>query len=66
MKYHDATTLFEQFLIAGIHPNANLEPVEKAFAKRKKWEAKADKADIRMMHFRSPPAVMLEPQVCNL
>ncbi|KAK9069012.1 hypothetical protein SSX86_013128 [Deinandra increscens subsp. villosa] len=38
-------------------------PVEDAFAKRKKWEAKADKAEIKIMHFRSPPVVMMEPQI---
>ncbi|KAI7745594.1 hypothetical protein M8C21_029647, partial [Ambrosia artemisiifolia] len=62
-KYQDTSTLFEHFLIAGIHPNANVEPVEDAFAKRKKWESKADKADIRIMRFLSPPVVMMEPQI---
>ncbi|KAL8250028.1 hypothetical protein R6Q59_033721 [Mikania micrantha] len=62
-KYQDTTVLFEHFLIVGIHPNANLELVVDAFAKRKKWEAKADKTDVRIMHLRSPPAVMMEPQI---
>ncbi|KAJ0774800.1 putative uDENN domain-containing protein [Helianthus annuus] len=48
-KYEDTTTLFEHFLIAGIHPNANLDPVEDAFAKS--------------MHFQSPPVVIMEPQI---
>ncbi|GJS47782.1 hypothetical protein Tco_0597903, partial [Tanacetum coccineum] len=36
------TSLFEHFLIAGIHPNANLRHVEDAFALKKKWEAKSN------------------------
>ncbi|GJV91031.1 putative uDENN domain protein [Tanacetum coccineum] len=67
-KYHDPTSLFEHFLIAGIHPNANLGPMEDAFAKRKKWEAKSDKTDLmdlKVMQFRSPPSVMVEPQVAD-
>ncbi|XP_022029126.1 uncharacterized protein LOC110930196 [Helianthus annuus] len=48
-KYENTTTLFEHFLIAGIHPNANLDPVEDAFAKS--------------MHFQSPPVVIMEPQI---
>ncbi|GKE28718.1 hypothetical protein Tco_1444102, partial [Tanacetum coccineum] len=42
------TSLFEHFLIAGIHPNANLKPVEDAFATRKKWEAKSDLMDLKV------------------
>ncbi|GJU10661.1 hypothetical protein Tco_1133057 [Tanacetum coccineum] len=64
-KYQDPTPLFKHFLIAGIHPNANLGPVEDAFAKRKKWEAKSNKTDLmdlKVMQFRSPPSVMVEPQ----
>ncbi|GJW52751.1 hypothetical protein Tco_0096836 [Tanacetum coccineum] len=41
-KYPDLTSLFEHFLIACIHPNANLGPVEDAFASKKKWEATSD------------------------
>ncbi|PWA99821.1 DENN domain, uDENN domain protein [Artemisia annua] len=51
---------------AGIHPNANLGPVEDAFATRKKWEAKSEKTDLmdlKVMQFRSPPSVMMEPQI---
>ncbi|PWA69146.1 DENN domain, uDENN domain protein [Artemisia annua] len=65
-KYQDPTSLFEHFLIAGIHPNANLGPVEDAFATRKKWEAKSEKTDLmdlKVMQFRSPPSVMMEPQI---
>ncbi|GJR81980.1 putative reverse transcriptase domain-containing protein [Tanacetum coccineum] len=65
-KYHDPTSLFEHFLIAGIHPNANLRPVEDAFATKKKWQAKFDKTDLmdlKVMQFRSPPSVMVEPQI---
>ncbi|GKD00751.1 hypothetical protein Tco_1171025, partial [Tanacetum coccineum] len=44
----------------------NLRPVEDAFAKRKKWEAKSNKTDLmdlKVMQFRSPPSVMVEPQI---
>ncbi|KAL4573691.1 hypothetical protein LXL04_020506 [Taraxacum kok-saghyz] len=59
-------SLFEHFFIAGIHPNANLEPVEDAFAHRKTWEDRADKTDLmdlKVMQFRSPPSVTMEPQI---
>ncbi|KAK9057407.1 hypothetical protein SSX86_022242 [Deinandra increscens subsp. villosa] len=65
-NYQDPTALFEHFLIAGIHPNANLEPVEDAFVRRKKREAKSGKTelmDLKRMHFQSPPNVMMEPQI---
>ncbi|KAI7734858.1 hypothetical protein M8C21_008796 [Ambrosia artemisiifolia] len=65
-KYQDPTSLFEHFFIAGIHPNANLEPVEDAFVTRKKSEAQSDKTeltDLKIKHFRSPPNVMMEPQI---
>ncbi|XP_023764036.1 uncharacterized protein LOC111912533 isoform X2 [Lactuca sativa] len=65
-KYQDPSSLFEHFLIAGIHPNANLEPVEDAFAHRKIWEDRADKTDLmdlKVMQFRSPPSVTMEPQI---
>ncbi|KAI3526544.1 hypothetical protein L1887_05801 [Cichorium endivia] len=65
-KYQDPSSLFEHFLIVGVHPNANLEPVEDAFAHRKIWEVKADKTDLmdlKVMQFRSPPSVTMEPQI---
>ncbi|KAL8258999.1 hypothetical protein R6Q59_026952 [Mikania micrantha] len=65
-NYQDPTALFEHFFIVGIHPNADLEPVEDAFVRRKKWEAKSGKTepmDVKSMHFQSPPNVMMEPQV---
>nr|XP_043611448.1 uncharacterized protein LOC122583071 [Erigeron canadensis] len=65
-KYQDPTALFEHFLIAGIHPNANLMPVEDAFAAKKKMEARMDKTDMtdyKIRQLKSPPAVMMEPQI---
>ncbi|KAI3829795.1 hypothetical protein L1987_03923 [Smallanthus sonchifolius] len=65
-NYEDPTALFEQFFIAGVHPNANLASVEDAFVKRKKWEAKSDKSEptgLKINHFQSPPNVMMEPQI---
>nr|GEY02761.1 long chain base biosynthesis protein 1-like isoform X2 [Tanacetum cinerariifolium] len=64
-KYHDPTSLFKHFLIACMHPNANLRPVEDAFATRKKWQAKYDKTDLinlKVMQFRSPASVMVKPK----
>ncbi|KAI3682632.1 hypothetical protein L1987_82739 [Smallanthus sonchifolius] len=66
LNYEDPTTLFEQFFIAGVHPNANLASVEDAFVKRKKWEAKSDKSEpmgLKINHFQSPPNAMMEPQI---
>ncbi|KAK1428447.1 hypothetical protein QVD17_17281 [Tagetes erecta] len=65
-NYQDPTALFEQFFVAGIHPNANLEPVEEAFVTRKKWEAKSQKTevtDFKTMHYQPSPNVMMEPQI---
>lgn len=39
IKYKKPTSLFEHFIIAGLHPDANLEVVEDAFVKNKKWQS---------------------------
>ncbi|XP_024973837.1 uncharacterized protein LOC112512205 [Cynara cardunculus var. scolymus] len=67
-KYEDPSSLFEHFLVAGIHPNANLEPVEDAFARRKNMDTKVDPTELmdpQAVQFQSPPTpnVMMEPQI---
>lgn len=66
--YQEPTSLFEHFIIAGLHPDTNLEAVEDAFAKRKKWELqrKNSEIDIRMAEHRGPSVPLLEPQVSYL
>ncbi|XP_021893737.1 uncharacterized protein LOC110811521 [Carica papaya] len=65
-KYKEPTSLFEHFIIVGLHPEANLEAVEEAFAKRKKWEmqmARSEMIDFKMLQHRGPSLPMLEPQI---
>lgn len=63
------TSLFEHFIIAGLHSDANLEVVEDAFVRRKKWEsemAKSELIDSKLLQNRGPSFPTLEPQVkCN-
>ncbi|KAK1559708.1 hypothetical protein Q3G72_017478 [Acer saccharum] len=66
IKYKEPTSLFEHFIVAGLHPDANLESVEDAFARRKKWESEMTKSevlDVRMLQHRGPPVPTLEPQI---
>ncbi|KAL5562026.1 hypothetical protein UlMin_031773 [Ulmus minor] len=65
-KYKEPTSLFEHFIVVGLHPDTNLESVEESFAKRKKWEmemAKSDIIDYKMLQQRGPSVPTLEPQV---
>ncbi|KDP26451.1 hypothetical protein JCGZ_17609 [Jatropha curcas] len=66
-KFQEPTSLFEHFVIVGLHPNANLEAVEDVFARRKKWEFEAAKSDViayKMLHqFRGPTFPSMEPQI---
>ncbi|XP_062148406.1 uncharacterized protein LOC133857238 isoform X1 [Alnus glutinosa] len=66
VKYKEPTSLFEHFIIAGLHPDANLEVVEDAFATRKKWElemANSEILDVKMLQHRGPSIPTLEPQI---
>lgn len=66
MKYKEPSSLFEHFIVAGLHPDANLEIVEDAFARRKKWEMEMEKSEItdfRKLQHRGPSHPALEPQV---
>ncbi|XP_059300813.1 uncharacterized protein LOC132053034 isoform X1 [Lycium ferocissimum] len=65
-KYKEPDALFEHFVIVGLHPDANLEDVEDAFARRKKWEVQletSDMVDFRMLSNCGPSVPSLEPQV---
>ncbi|PHT80409.1 hypothetical protein T459_18461, partial [Capsicum annuum] len=65
-KYKEPDSLFEHFVIVGLHPDANLEDVEDAFARRKKWEVQletSDMVDFRMLSNCGPSVPYLEPQV---
>ncbi|KAB1208648.1 DENN domain-containing protein 5B [Morella rubra] len=66
IKFKEPTSLFEHFIIVGIHPDANLEVVEEAFAKRKKWEFEMEKSEIldsKMLQYRGASNPTLEPQI---
>ncbi|RAL43437.1 hypothetical protein DM860_012578 [Cuscuta australis] len=66
-KYKEPFSLFEHFIIVGLHPEANLKAAEDAFAKKKKWELELEKShdmvDIRMPSRRAPSLPSLEPQI---
>lgn len=65
-NYKEPTSLFEHFIVAGLQPDTNLETVEVAFAKRKKWEmemAKSELVDFKVLHQRRPSLPTLEPQI---
>ncbi|KZV49441.1 hypothetical protein F511_13216 [Dorcoceras hygrometricum] len=63
-KYKEPTSLFEHFIVAGLHPDANLGVVEDAFIKRKKWERTRDEMlDLKMPPYQQPTLPTLEPQV---
>ena len=50
----------------GLHPDANLEIVGDAFAKRKKWElqmANSEILEFKKLQHRAPSIPTLEPQV---
>ncbi|KAB2620393.1 hypothetical protein D8674_040006 [Pyrus ussuriensis x Pyrus communis] len=66
IRYTEPTSLFEHFIIAGLHPDANLETVEDAFVKRKKWEMEMINSgivDLKLLQQRGPPIPTLEPQI---
>ncbi|OMO98698.1 hypothetical protein CCACVL1_04100 [Corchorus capsularis] len=66
IKYEEPKSIFEHFIIVGIHPGAYLGPVEEAFAKRKKWEMEMTKSgfvDLKMLQHRGPPLPTFESQI---
>ena len=66
IKYEQPKSIFEHFIIVGIHPDANLGAVEEAFAKRKKWEMEMKKSgivDLKLLQHQGPLLPTFEPQV---
>ncbi|XP_021763330.1 uncharacterized protein LOC110728033 isoform X1 [Chenopodium quinoa] len=65
-QYQEPTSLFEHFIVTGLHPDANLEAVEDAFARKKRWEAgvaKSEELDGRSLNYRGPSSPVLDPQI---
>ncbi|XP_058005811.1 uncharacterized protein LOC110660094 isoform X3 [Hevea brasiliensis] len=65
-KFKAPTSLFEHFVIVGLHPDANLEAVEDVFARRKKWEFEASKSDTiayKRLQYQGPTFPSMEPQI---
>jgi hypothetical protein len=65
-KLKEPASLFEHFIIVGLHPETNLRPVEEAFRRRKKWEMEMSRyevADYRILRHRGPQFPILEPQI---
>ncbi|XP_043706121.1 uncharacterized protein LOC122655827 isoform X2 [Telopea speciosissima] len=65
-RYKEPTSLFEHFLVVGLHSDANLEAVEDAFAKRKIWESEMGKSeimDLKMIQCRAPSIPTFDPQI---
>ncbi|KAE8703993.1 Detected protein of confused Function [Hibiscus syriacus] len=66
LKYELPTSIFEHFIIAGIHPDTDLGSVEETFVKRKKWEADMKRSgmiDLKMLQTHGPPVPIFEPQI---
>ncbi|KAJ6810083.1 uncharacterized protein M6B38_157680 [Iris pallida] len=65
-RHHkEPKSLFEHFIIVGLHSHANVEVIEKAFAKRKTWETEVGKSEIvdhKKIHYQVPIPT-LEPQI---
>ncbi|KAJ0254158.1 DENN protein [Hirschfeldia incana] len=65
-KYKEPTSLFEHFIIVGLHPETDLKPLEEAFRRRKKWEMEMSRyevADYRILRHRGPQFPVLQPQI---
>ncbi|KAK8674410.1 hypothetical protein V6N13_112701 [Hibiscus sabdariffa] len=66
LRYEQPTSIFEQFIIAGIHPDIDVRSVEETFAKRKKWETDMRRSgiiDLKMLRNHGPPVPIFEPQI---
>ncbi|KAK9756829.1 hypothetical protein RND81_01G123500 [Saponaria officinalis] len=65
-KYKEPCSLFEHFLVTGLHPDTNLEAVEDTFARKKRWEseiARSGAVDGRSSYNREPSPPALDPQI---
>ncbi|OVA02289.1 DENN domain [Macleaya cordata] len=65
-KYKEPTSLFEHFVVVGLHSGSNLEAVEESFAKRRTWELemqKSERMDLNMLQYHGPSIPTLEPEI---
>ncbi|KAK9162756.1 hypothetical protein Syun_003658 [Stephania yunnanensis] len=70
-KFKEPTSLFEHFIIVGLHSDSNLDdPVKNALTRRKTWELeneKIGKLDEKMLQYQGcDPMPIFEPQFCPL
>ncbi|KAI9122003.1 hypothetical protein K1719_006692 [Acacia pycnantha] len=66
VNHKEPSSLFENFVIVGLLPDASLEAVEEAFVERKKWQkekAKSEFLDSKRLQQQGPAAPTLEPQL---
>ncbi|KAE8686060.1 hypothetical protein F3Y22_tig00111086pilonHSYRG00004 [Hibiscus syriacus] len=64
--YEQPTSVFEHFIIAGIHPDTDLGSVAETTAKRKNWETDMKSSgmiDLKMIKSHGPPAPIFEPKI---
>lgn len=59
----EPTSFFEHFVVVGLRPHSNVQPIEAAFAKKKAWQRDAEKAGIDFGHHKGFPSPTLEPEV---
>ncbi|GMH02544.1 hypothetical protein Nepgr_004383 [Nepenthes gracilis] len=65
-KYNDPTSLFEHFVVTGLHPDANIEAVKDDFSRKKKWEiemARSDRRECKSPQYHMPSSPSLEPKI---
>ncbi|KAL4367084.1 hypothetical protein GQ457_05G003570 [Hibiscus cannabinus] len=66
LRYEQPTSIFEHFIIVGIHPDTDVRSVVEIFANRKKWETDVKRSgmiDLKMLQKDGPPAPIFEPQI---
>ncbi|CAN0897720.1 hypothetical protein LINGRAHAP2_LOCUS19287 [Linum grandiflorum] len=66
ISYKEPTSLYENFVVTGLGPETNLQAVEEAFARRKKWElveTRSGAKDIKAVRNRAPAFPTMEPQL---
>ncbi|KAH6771308.1 DENN domain-containing protein [Perilla frutescens var. hirtella] len=64
--YEEPTSLFEHFVVVGLHPETKLEFVEDAYIRGKKFEQEMKRTeyiDFNMQQLRQPKFPTLEPQI---
>ncbi|KAK1380733.1 UDENN domain-containing protein [Heracleum sosnowskyi] len=64
LTYKEPSSIIEHFIISGLHPNSNLEVVETAYVRLKKWESlkeNKEASDPKTKQQLEPPS--LEPEI---